>query len=504
MKKGDIVTGKVVRTDFPNKGILTVDGVDNVGVMDGSSSSGLLGGMAGGSSSYGSYVYYIVLPENTSSTKVDQITAEINKITADSPSDVEASAGGIDDMTAMLGSGLSVKIFGDDLETLKNISDEIIQLVEQVEGYQNIKSSFSNDDQTIHLVIDKDKAMAKGLTVAQIYMAISEKMTTSSTSTNISQNGVVMDVTITDPQDHLTVENILEIEFETTTMDKTGASVTEKHKLSEFATIEKTSSITSIDRENLSRNISVTAGIAEGYNATLLSRELSDLLDNYIDSGVLPYGYSVTLEGESSTVNEMVQQMALLVLLGCVFIYLVMVAQFQSLKSPFIIMFTVPLAFTGGMLGLLIAGEQLSLLSIMGFAVLMGTIVNNGIVFVDYVNQLRIGGLDRRTALIATGKTRMRPILMTSLTTILAMFQLVFSDDMAGELGGGMAIVIIGGMIYATVMTLIIVPVIYDILFKRQPKVVDVGSDNLDDVPDDAAEYLEQIAGEEAQEESER
>ena len=484
--------------------LLTVDGVDNVGVMDGGSSSGLLGGMSTGGSSYGSYVYYIVLPEDTPSSKVDQIAADINKITADSQCDVEAAAGGIDDMTAMLGSGLSIKIFGDDLDTLKNISDEVVKLVEQVEGYKDINTSFSSGDQTIHLAIDKDKAMAKGLTVAQIYMAISEKMSTSSTSTNITQNGIVMDVTVTNPQDPLTVENILDIEFETTTMDMTGASVTEKHKLSEFATIEKTSSISSIDRENLSRYISVSAGVAEGYNATLLSRELSKLLDDFNDSGILPYGYSVSLQGESSTVNEMVEQMALLILLGGIFIYLVMVAQFQSLKSPFIVLFTVPLAFTGGMLGLLIAGHQLSLLSIMGFAVLMGTIVNNGIVFVDYVNQLRIGGLDRRSALIATGKTRMRPILMTALTTILAMFQLVFSDDMAGQLGGGMAIVIIGGMIYATMMTLIIVPVIYDILFKRQPKVVDVGNDNLDDVPDDAAEYLEQISTEESQEQSER
>jgi len=484
--------------------LLTVDGVDNVGVMDGGSSSGLLGGMSTGGSSYGSYVYYIVLPEDTPSSKVDQIAADINKITADSQCDVEAAAGGIDDMTAMLGSGLSIKIFGDDLDTLKNISDKVVKLVEQVEGYKDINTSFSSGDQTIHLAIDKDKAMAKGLTVAQIYMAISEKMSTSSTSTNITQNGIVMDVTVTNPQDPLTVENILDIEFETTTMDMTGASVTEKHKLSEFATIEKTSSISSIDRENLSRYISVSAGVAEGYNATLLSRELSKLLDDFNDSGILPYGYSVSLQGESSTVNEMVEQMALLILLGGIFIYLVMVAQFQSLKSPFIVLFTVPLAFTGGMLGLLIAGHQLSLLSIMGFAVLMGTIVNNGIVFVDYVNQLRIGGLDRRSALIATGKTRMRPILMTALTTILAMFQLVFSDDMAGQLGGGMAIVIIGGMIYATMMTLIIVPVIYDILFKRQPKVVDVGSDNLDDVPDDAAEYLEQISTEESQEQSER
>ena len=263
----------------------------------------------------------------------------------------------------------------------------------------------------------------------------------------------------------------------------------ETHKLSEFATIEETSSVGSIGRENQTRYVTVSAGVEEGYNATLLSRELSEKLEKFQKDEV-PYGYSVSLGGESTVVNEMVLQMGLLLLLGLLFIYLVMVAQFQSLLSPFIVMFTVPLAFTGGMIGLLISSRPLSLLSIMGFAVLMGTVVNNGIVFVDYANQLRIGGMDRRSALIATGKTRMRPILMTALTTILAMFQMVFSDDMAGQLGGDMAIVIIGGMLYATLMTLFIVPVMYDILFKRQPKVVDIGGDNLDDVPDDAAEFI--------------
>ena len=164
-------------------------------------------------------------------------------------------------------------------------------------------------------------------------------------------------------------------------------------------------------------------------------------------------------------------------------------------------MFTIPLAFTGGMIGLLIAGEQLSLLSLMGFAILMGTVVDNGIVFVDYTNQLRIGGMDRRAALIAAGKTRMRPILMTTLTTILAMMQMIFSDDMAGQLGSGMSIVIVGGLLYATLMTLIIVPVMYDIFFKREPRVVDIGDDNLDDIPDDAAEFIAQaLAEEEAKE----
>lgn len=482
--------------------LLSVDGVEDVGVMDSSGAAGLLGGFSA-DSSYGSYLYYIILPEDTPSSRIEEITENINRATADSPCNVNASAGGIDDLTSMLGSGLSVKIFGDDLTTLEMISKEVSTLVQQVEGYIDISTSFQDAEATIHLVIDRDKAMEKGLTVAQIYMAISERMNSTSSSTNITLDGVHMDVTVEDRGDPLTVENLLEMEFETTTTDMSGTTVKNKCLLADFATVEETTSVGSIDRENQTRYVTVTAKIAEGYNATLLSRQLSTLLNNYSDSDALPYGYSVALGGESSTVNEMVSQMALLLLLGVIFIYLVMVAQFQSLLSPFIVLFTVPLAFTGGMLGLLIVGEPLSLLSIMGFAVLMGTIVNNGIVFVDYVNQLRIGGLDRHTALIAAGKTRMRPILMTTLTTVLAMFFMIFSDDMAGQLGGGMAIVIVGGMLYATLMTLIVVPVIYDILFKRNPKVVDIGSDNLDDIPDDAAEFLAESLAESFEEQAE-
>ena len=141
---------------------------------------------------------------------------------------------------------------------------------------------------------------------------------------------------------------------------------------------------------------------------------------------------------------------------------------------------------------MLVTGQQLTMISLMGFIVLMGTVVNNGIVFVDYANQLRMGGMERRAALIATGKTRMRPILMTTLTTVLAMLQLVFSGDMASQLMSGMAIVIIFGLTYATLMTLYVVPLMYDILFKKPPLNVDIGDENLDDILDDAAEYIAQ------------
>ena len=230
--------------------------------------------------------------------------------------------------------------------------------------------------------------------------------------------------------------------------------------------------------------------MADGYNATLVSRSLEPRIEEF--SRTLPDGYTVELSGESEQVNDLVKQMLEMAALALLFIYLVMVAQFQSLLSPFIILFTIPLAFTGGMIGLLVTGEPLSMLSMLGFVILMGTVVNNGIVFVDYTNQLRIGGLERREALVATGQTRMRPILMTALTTILAMSMMIIGTGMASQLGKGMSIVIAGGLLYATLMTLYIVPIMYDILFKRPPVNVDVGSDT-DEAIDDAAEYLEKM-----------
>lgn len=229
-----------------------------------------------------------------------------------------------------------------------------------------------------------------------------------------------------------------------------------------------------IARENQSRYITVSAVSKEGYNTTLQSRELKKLIDKY----ETPDGYSIEIAGESESTDEIVQNMLLMMLLGFIFIYLIMVAQFQSLLSPFIVIFTIPLAFTGGLFALLIAREQLSMMSMMGFLILMGVIVNNGIVFVDYVNQLRIAGASKKDALVEAGGARMRPILMTALTTILAMSAMIFGGGIGADMGRGMAIVVVGGLIYATVMTLIIVPVLYDIMFRREVRVIDIGEED--------------------------
>lgn len=479
------------KADEVMESICQVEGVDYVGAMDGNSASGMMGGMTSGSEdNYGTFTFYVLPKEDYDSKKqVEDICEAIGEATKDIECEVAVTNSMMGEMDEMLGSGLQIDISGSDLDTLTNISEDLMGMLEKVEGFSNITNGQEEAEEEIHLNIDKDESMRLGLTGAQIYSEISDRLTTDKTAVTMTVDGTDMDVKIVNETNPLTKENLMDMEFEVQTQDEDGKQVTEVHRLSDFATLDYGKSVASINRENSERIMSVTAETLEGYNTTLLSREVEDLLKDY----ELPEGYSIEFGGETSNTTDMLSQMIKLLLLGFLLIYLVMVAQFQSLLSPFIVIFTIPLAFTGGLLAMIFTGEQMSLITLMGFLVLMGTVVNNGIVFVDYTNQLRIGGMTRHDALIATGKTRMRPILMTAFTTILAMLAMVFSQDTASELGRGMAIVVAGGLFYATFMTLFVVPVMYDILYRKEVKVVDVGDDSLDDVPDDAAEFIEQL-----------
>ena len=387
------------------------------------------------------------------------------------------SSSSMGDTASLIGSGLQIDIYGDDLDQLMKISKDIEALVGEVKGFENISNGQEEGDQVMRLVIDKDKAMGLGLTVAQIYSSISDGLTREKEAATVTVDGQDMEVNIVDEDSLLKKESLMNLEFETTVTNDDGTTDTETHKLKEFAKVEYEEGVASIARENNARMMSVTADTMEGYNTTRLSQQVQERLDQY----KFPDGYSAEIGGETESTMDMVSQMVQMLALGLLFIYLVMVAQFQSLLSPFIILFTVPLAFTGGLIGLLIAGEQLSMMSLMGFMVLMGTVVNNGIVFVDYTNQLRLEGVEKRRALVLTGQARMRPILMTALTTILSMCSLIFSQSTTAAASRGMAIVVAGGLAYATLMTLFVVPVMYDIFYRKQPRVIDLDDEVLDD-----------------------
>ncbi len=467
--------------------VLAVDGVETVGAMDGSSTSGMMGIGAGGEENFLHYSFSILLDEEIKDVhKIRSIAKQIEKATADTECEISVSSSAMGDMTAMMGSGLSLNIYGDSTEKLLEISEDVLEIVAQIKGFENISNGQEDGAQEIHLLVHKDRAMKKGLTVAQIYSTLASRLTTEKDSVTMSVGDTDMTVQIVDETELLNTDNLLEMELEATVTGDDGATETKTYVLGDFAEIEYGQGLASISRENQSHYITVTADTMEGYNTTLLTRELNKRLKDYD----LADGYAIELGGESDQVNDMVSQMMQLMALGFLLIYLVMVAQFQSLLSPFIVLFTIPLAFTGGLLGLLAFSEQLSLMSLLGFTILMGTVVNNGIVFVDYANQLRIGGMGRREALIATGKTRMRPILMTALTTILSMSMMIFSTQAGNSMGRGMAIVVVGGLLYATLMTLFIIPVMYDIFYRKQPHQVDIGEDDLDDILDEAQDYM--------------
>ena len=484
--------------------LLNVEHVQEVGITTDTRVAGMDIGQLGlpstitdllsAANSYGTYQVNVMLDESLSSTEIETARVALENAMANiegCTATVEIS--GMQELTSQLASGLSVKVYGPDSETITQLSEKVVEIVNSTEGFANATNGLGSGDATINLQIDRDKVRSYGLTVAQVYQQIAAKLTTTTTAqTPVTVDGTTMSVEISNNLDPVTKENMMDITFETSVMSADGTTATGTCTLADIATWTTGSAPDSITSEDQTQYVSVTADTLDGYNTTVQARELQKKLNDFAASSEMPDGCSFSMGGESETVNYMVNEMVQWLGLALPFVYLVMVAQFQSLLSPFIVLFTVPLAFTGGLLGLLATGQQLTMISLMGFIVLMGTVVNNGIVFVDYTNQLRMGGMERRAALIATGKTRMRPILMTTLTTVLAMLQMVFSDDMASQLMSGMAIVIICGLTYATLMTLYVVPLLYDLLFKKPPLNVDVGSDDLDDIPDDAAEYIAQ------------
>lgn len=467
--------------------IMKVDGVKKVGAMDGN--AGATTGLTGGSTdNYSRFTFQVIADDDISKTsEYKEIIKNIQKNTKDIPcEELNVSSSALGGMNGMMSQGLEVRIYGENQQKLISISKDVIKMLADIKGTENADNGIEADTKQLHLSIDRNKAAEYGLTVAGIYQQISEKITTDKTSISITSDNKDYEVKIVNENNKPKYETLLNTTIKAVTKDDEGKDITKKYKLSKFAKVIEQDALKQIRRENQRDYISVTAEVKEGYNATLLSRELEKKLDNY----KIADGYAAEIQGESEQVMEMITQLVLALLLGFVLVYLVMVAQFQSLLSPFIIIFTIPLAFTGGMIGLMIFGRQISAMALMGFMILMGTVVNNGIVFVDYVNKLRIQGVEKRTALIATGKTRMRPILMTAITTILSMSVMVFSQDAGNAMQKSMAIVVSFGLLYATLMTLFIVPILYDVLYRRQPKEIDVGEDNLDEIPDEAAELM--------------
>ncbi|MBQ5865337.1 MAG: efflux RND transporter permease subunit [Oscillospiraceae bacterium] len=449
--------------------VTELEGVETVGaMMDGGGSSymsmgmGSLGSSATGQENYNVTVYVTLESEKISGAEVAK---KIEESCADLSCSISATSAMMD-MSMLTGSGVAVNLYSEDMDDLETAAKETAQLLERLEGVSEVSDGLEDTAPALHISIDRNEAMKHGLTVAQVYMELASGLTTDGTAASLELDGITTNVIIEKPDGAvLDGAELREYVFEVTNKD----GDVEEIPLKDFAVVEETTSLQSISRVNQRRQLKVTAYLEEGYNVTLMTQQAEDIMKK----ADLPKGVSYAFTGENEMIMEAVEQLALMLLVGMVLVYLIMVAQFQSLKSPFIVMFTIPLAFTGGFLALLLCGMEVSIIALIGFIMLMGVIVNNGIVLVDYINQLRLEGMERREAIVEAGITRIRPILMTTLTTVLGQIVMAVSQDVGSILMRPIAVVSIGGLLYATLMTLFVVPCIYDMMNKKQLRKID-------------------------------
>ena len=438
---------------------LKVDGVETVGAMSGG--GGMMSMMSGGSDSIS---VYVLLNEDNKRSNQD-IKKEMEEKVKNIPCDVSIEASAMD-MSSMFGSGITMRIKGKDLDKIQKISEDIMKQLEGVDGITEITNGMEDASQEFRSTVKKDKAMEYSLTVAQVFQQINARVKEASSATTLSTDTEDLDVYVSDEKD----EKLKRSDIEKMKIEYTDSQTqkTKKVKLSKIADFSMADTPSSINRINQTRYMTVSLMLGDDYNVGLVSNDVHAVLDKY----EMPSGYELEFTGEDETINESVKQVALMFIVGVIFMYLIMVAQFQSLLSPFIILFTIPLAFTGGFMGLWISGSEVSVIALIGFVMLSGIIVNNGIVLVDYINQLREQGMTKYEAIIEAGKTRLRPILMTALTTILGLLPMIISSDSGSDMIRPMSIVTIGGLIYGTLLTLFVVPCIYAILNRKKDRAV--------------------------------
>jgi HAE1 family hydrophobic/amphiphilic exporter-1 len=364
------------------------------------------------------------------------------------------------DMSTMMMGGtesapIVIKIFGKDLTELKRISDTIEKRITDIRGIRDVDNSLKEANIEKHIVINRDKAFRYGLTVAQIASAVR-------TATLGTKSGVFRE-----SGDEIDIRVRLEKNSRSSLSDIEHLSIASplgfEVPLNQVAEILPGKGPLKIEREHQIRIAKVTANVV----GRDLGSTVSDVKDKIKDiEKNLPNGYFIEYGGAYKNMKESFTTLLEALLLAIVLIYVIMASQFESFSHPFVIMFTLPLALIGVVFLSLITGTTLSTLSFMGVIILAGIVVNNGIVLIDHVNQLRRKGMEKHEALIQGGADRLRPVLITALTTIIGMFPMAISTSEGSEMRAPMAIAVIGGLTTATFFTLVIVPAVYSIVDK--------------------------------------
>jgi hydrophobic/amphiphilic exporter-1 (mainly G- bacteria), HAE1 family len=343
------------------------------------------------------------------------------------------------------------------------VARELGRELKEIDGVINVSSDVSDARDEVNIHVDPTAAAEFGLSAAQVGQQVNQYIV-GATVSEVDLNNLTMDVVVRgQPADVDDIENLENLDI---------AGPLGVGKLGSISQISLEHGPVSISRFDLERSATISGEItAEDTQA------VGAQVQAKIDALELPPGVEVRTGGIFQQISEGFQDVFTAILIGVILVYLVMVASLGSLRDPFIVILSLPLAIVGALVALAITDRSLSLSALMGFLLLVGIVVTNAIVLISFVEQLRQTGMGVYDALIEAGRTRVRPILMTAFTTIIALFPLsISSGNEGGIIGAELATVVIGGLISSTFLTLIVVPVIYTILHVNLPGVFDTAS----------------------------
>ncbi|MBN2408769.1 MAG: efflux RND transporter permease subunit, partial [Candidatus Aminicenantes bacterium] len=360
-------------------------------------------------------------------------------------------------MFSSSGAAVEIKVFGKDLDRLKEIADGIVDRIQDIAGLRDLTHSMSQGKPEYQIRVDRQRAAKLGLMVSQVAGTV-QTATLGRVATRYREESEEIDLRVRFQEkfrsDIKEIENI--------------PIVTPSNRVvyvGQVATIEKGEGPIQITRENQARRVTVTANIA-GRDLGSVVRDIRGRLGPIEKQ--LPAGYFMEYGGSYEQMTDAFKTLAAAFLLASLLVYMVMASQFESFRHPFVIMFAIPLGLIGVILGLLVSGKSVSLPVLIGFILLAGVAVNNGIVMIDYINQLWRRGLDKREAIVTGAVTRLRAVLLTAFTTMLGMLPMALSQSEGSEFRAPMAITVLSGLLATSLLTLFVVPVIYS-LFEKVP-----------------------------------
>ena len=389
----------------------------------------------------------------------DKAIELVRKSLKNFPARVRISGSGSANMLfGMSGKPVSIEIRGEDLDIAKKIGNKIVDEITRIEGIREPDISLEEQLPELKISINRNISSKLGLNAYNIAQNISIAFGGSYVAKYRGDKGTELDILLRLREvDRINIDNILNLTIPT----PVGKLV----PLASIVNIEKSFSPTTINRKDNSRYITVSSDI---YGRPL-DKVIEDVKQTIKSKIFIPTGFNINYSGSYQQMIESFQQLILALILAVILIYAIMASQFESLIAPFVIMFAVPFGFAGSLFLLLITGKTLNIVSLIGIIVLAGIVVNNGIVLLDYMNQLLHQGMEVDKAAIEAGMRRLRPVSMTTLTTILGLIPMALGLGQGSELYSSMAISIIGGLTISTIFTLIIVPTAYAAIRKRFP-----------------------------------